>query len=229
MVGRRVSPTALRRARVVDRDQPARLPGAPPSHRRRKPLWSTYLGITGLLLLNSRSIGRRHHLVQFIEVQRVGSCRHETIDEGGGTQDRRTDQAALRSDVCDCRDCVFGAAIDLAGGQSRSERPETDAAGSAIYPQVQSLYVAFDNGDFHMVTHIIGDKSDAVRKALDAPGDAAFAVETITGGGGGRQAQWSFSVGGRCRHWTPRSDPDEFSIGAGDPGTTPPGAATSSR
>ncbi len=62
-----------------------------------------------------------------------------------------------------------------------------------FYPQVQSLYVAFDNGDFHMVTHIIGDKSDALRKALDAPNDAAFAVETISGGaGGGRQSQWSF-------------------------------------
>jgi adenylate cyclase len=62
-----------------------------------------------------------------------------------------------------------------------------------IYPQILSIYVGFDNGDFSMVTHIAGDTAAALREALRAPQDAVFANETITAEAGGqRSARWVF-------------------------------------
>jgi adenylate cyclase len=62
-----------------------------------------------------------------------------------------------------------------------------------IYPQILSLYVGFDNGDFSMVTHIAGAKADALRAALQAPQDAVFANEIVSADPAGqRTARWIF-------------------------------------
>jgi adenylate cyclase len=72
-----------------------------------------------------------------------------------------------------------------------------------IYPQILSLYVGFDNGEFFMVTHIAGEKSAALRDALHAPQNAAFADEIISADARGqRMTRWVFlaedgSVAGR--------------------------------
>ena len=61
------------------------------------------------------------------------------------------------------------------------------------YPQILSLYVGFDNGDFLMVTHIAGENSADLRAALKAPANAAFANEIIsTDTGGERKTRWVF-------------------------------------
>jgi adenylate cyclase len=61
------------------------------------------------------------------------------------------------------------------------------------YPQLLSVYVGFDNGDFFMVTHISGENSTAVRDALHAPEDAVFANEIITADpGGDRKTRWVY-------------------------------------
>jgi adenylate cyclase len=61
------------------------------------------------------------------------------------------------------------------------------------YPQILSLYVGFDNGDFFMVTHITGENSEDLRAALKAPHDAAFANEIISSDiGGERKTRWVF-------------------------------------
>jgi adenylate cyclase len=61
------------------------------------------------------------------------------------------------------------------------------------YPQVLSIYVGFDNGDFFMITHIAGEDSTAVRDALHAPQDAVFANEIITvDSGGDRKTRWVY-------------------------------------
>jgi adenylate cyclase len=61
------------------------------------------------------------------------------------------------------------------------------------YPQILSLYVGFDNGDFSMVTHIAGDKSGVLRKQLQAPPDAVFANEIVTVGPDGHaNVRWVF-------------------------------------
>ena len=62
-----------------------------------------------------------------------------------------------------------------------------------IYPQILSLYVGFDDGEFFMLTHIAGEKSDALRKALQAPAEAVFANEVITRDAAGqRTVRWVF-------------------------------------
>ena len=55
-----------------------------------------------------------------------------------------------------------------------------------IYPQILSLYVGFDDGEFFMVTHIAGEKADSLRKALQAPPEAVFANEIVTADAAGR-------------------------------------------
>jgi hypothetical protein len=60
------------------------------------------------------------------------------------------------------------------------------------YPQILSIYVGFENGDFFMMTHIVGDKGAALRKALKAPHDAVFANEIIGHNAGGRIERWVF-------------------------------------
>jgi adenylate cyclase len=61
------------------------------------------------------------------------------------------------------------------------------------YPQLLSIYVGFDNGDFFMVTHIAGENSTALRDALHAPQEAVFANEIITADpGGDRKTRWVY-------------------------------------
>jgi hypothetical protein len=57
-----------------------------------------------------------------------------------------------------------------------------------VYPQILSLYVGFDSGDFFMITHIAGDKTAALRKRLQAPSDAAFAAEVVANEAGGKRS-----------------------------------------
>ena len=62
-----------------------------------------------------------------------------------------------------------------------------------FYPQILSLYVGFDNGDFFMVSHIAGEGRARLRVVLGAPEKAAFANEIITAGkDGGRTERWIF-------------------------------------
>ena len=62
-----------------------------------------------------------------------------------------------------------------------------------IYPQILSLYVGFDSGEFFMVTHITGENRADLRAALKAPPDAVFANEIISADtGGARKARWVF-------------------------------------
>jgi adenylate cyclase len=62
-----------------------------------------------------------------------------------------------------------------------------------IYPQILSLYVGFDNGDFFMVTHIASENGAALRDTLHAPPDAVFANEIISADTtGDRKTRWVF-------------------------------------
>ena len=62
-----------------------------------------------------------------------------------------------------------------------------------IYPQILSLYVGFDTGEFFMVTHLAGENSAALRDKLRAPSDAVFANEIVSvDTAGNRKTQWVF-------------------------------------
>jgi adenylate cyclase len=62
-----------------------------------------------------------------------------------------------------------------------------------VYPQILSLYVGFDNGEFFMVTHIAGENTAPLRDMLHAPPEAAFANEIISAEtAGDRKTRWVF-------------------------------------
>jgi adenylate cyclase len=62
-----------------------------------------------------------------------------------------------------------------------------------IYPQIRSLYVGFDNGEFFMISNIGGDTAGSLRARLGAAEDAAFANKIIAADGGGALgARWIF-------------------------------------
>ncbi|MGA8759846.1 MAG: cache domain-containing protein [Stellaceae bacterium] len=61
------------------------------------------------------------------------------------------------------------------------------------YPQILSLYVGFDSGDFFMTTHMAGAKADTLRKELQAPPEAVFANEIVTANATGPpDVRWVF-------------------------------------
>ena len=101
-----------------------------------------------------------------------------------------------------------------------------------IYPQILSLYVGFDNGDFFMLTHIAGEKASALRKALQAPAEAVFANEVITTNAAGADAAGAKASapcgGSSSTRMAPSSGaailPPRPSIPVSDPGTARPSA-----
>jgi adenylate cyclase len=65
--------------------------------------------------------------------------------------------------------------------------------GLRIYPQIRSLYVGFDNGEFFMVSNIGGDAGKSLRARLGAPQDTVFANEIVNAEPDGRlKARWLF-------------------------------------
>ena len=62
-----------------------------------------------------------------------------------------------------------------------------------IYPQIRSLYVGFDSGEFFMISNIGGDANKPLRTRLAAPQDAVFANEIVDVAADGRlNTRWIF-------------------------------------
>ncbi len=61
-----------------------------------------------------------------------------------------------------------------------------------FYPQVLSLFVGFDSGDFFMLSHVAGESRARFRTALKAPENAAFANKIVTAKNGPRIERWVF-------------------------------------
>jgi adenylate cyclase len=77
--------------------------------------------------------------------------------------------------------------------REREDRTALVITGLRRYPQLFSLYVGYENGDFDMMTRVDGQERSAARKRLDAPDTAFFAHEIIrTDSDGQRRAIWSF-------------------------------------
>lgn len=165
----------------------------PENTQRADRLWPTYLGITGLLLLILVALAGGIIWYNSTKSKQLAfTAAKRTMSEA---EDKIIDRIKL---IYDPMYAIVGVAslVPQLTSPSISEDPQATALmlrALRFYPQIQSLYIGFDNGDFHMVTHITGDKSAALRAALKAPRDAAFAVENIVGTAGGlRTEQWSF-------------------------------------
>ena len=175
---------------------PQRYPSHRPEnsrHASQSRRWPTYLGITGLLLFILVGLAggiiwynsKKSSELAIAAAQRLMQEADEKI----------TDRIRL---LYDPMYAIVGIASLVPGLTTPAIKDDPSAMALLlralrIYPQILSLYVGFDNGDFFMVTHISGEKSAALRKALQAPADAVFANEIVTGNAAGqRTVRWVF-------------------------------------
>src|SRR5208283_4508147 len=165
------------------RDDPAALKSA----------WPAYLGITGLLLLiivvlaggiiwyDSRKSSELMLAAADRQIVQTGEKISERIRL---LYDPLYAIAGIASQVPDMQSVLHD--------DGRAVMPMLLRA-LHFYPQILSLYVGFDNGDFFMVTHIAGNDRARLREVLKAPGIAAFANQIITAGQDGVRAErWIF-------------------------------------
>jgi adenylate cyclase len=164
-----------------------------PRVTRSSPLWHTYVGITGLLLvivvvLTGGIIwynSKKSNQLAIAAVERLMQEAGEDI----------SDRIKL---LYDPMYAIVGIASQVPELTSPTIKDDPHAMSLTlrvlrIYPQILSLYVGFDDGDFFMVTHIAGGNSTELRAALHAPEAAAFANEIVSAGAGGeRNTRWIF-------------------------------------
>jgi adenylate cyclase len=160
---------------------------------RPRPAWRTYFGITSLLLVLVITLAGGIIWYNSKKSNELAIAAAERMMEEAGEN--------VVSHVKLLYDPIYavvriGSRVPELTSPAISEDPR---ATSLIlrelrsYPQLLSIFVGFDNGDFFMVTHIAGDNSTAVRDALHAPQDAVFANEIITADpGGDRKTRWVY-------------------------------------
>jgi adenylate cyclase len=164
-----------------------------PGSADRKRLWPTYLGISGLLLLILIALAGGIIWYNSTKSEELALSAAQRLMEEA--ESKIIERIKL---LYDPMYAIVGIAsmVPQLTAPSVGEDPQALAMlrrALRFYPQIQSLYVGFDSGDLHLVTHIAGKKSEALRASLKAPGEAAFAVERIARGDDGkRSAYWTF-------------------------------------
>jgi adenylate cyclase len=189
---------ALKDSRAQDRSRPARQSAHPRRRETRPPTWRTYLGITGLLLLLVAALvggiiwfnaKKTSELMLADAEQLMVETGQKVIERIRLLYDPIYAIVGLGADVSNL---TAPLAAEQATGNSYPALPLM-LRGLRIYPQILSLYVGFENGDFFMVTHIAGKNAANLRTALDAPPKAVFANEIIIKDGNGeRMVRWTF-------------------------------------
>jgi adenylate cyclase len=159
----------------------------------RKLAWPTYLGITALLLLFVVALAGGiiwYNSLKTTELM-VAATERQMIETG----EKISERIGLLYDP-------LYAIVAIASQVPEMKAPLHDDGHTGMpmllralrfYPQILSLYVGFDNGDFFMVSHIAGEDRSRLRIVLEAPEKAAFANEIITAGkDGARTEGWIF-------------------------------------
>jgi hypothetical protein len=181
-----ISPQPRSRAQAVKRRKD---PAA------QKLAWPTYLGITALLLLFVVALAGGiiwYNSLKTTELM-VAEAERQMIETG----EKISERIGLLYDP-------LYAIVAIASQMPELKAPLHDDGHTSMsmllqalrfYPQILSLYVGFDNGDFFMVSHISGEGRAPMRIVLDAPEKAAFANESITTGSDGvRTVRWMMTV-----------------------------------
>jgi len=158
-----------------------------------RPLWRTYVGVAGLLLVVVVALAGGIIWYNSKKSNDLAIAAAERLMVEAG--EKISDRIKL---LYDPMYAIVGIAALVPELTSPAIEEDPRAISLIlrvlqIYPQVLSLYVGFDNGDFFLVTHIAGENSAALRDVLQAPQDAAFANEIISAGAGGdRITRWIF-------------------------------------
>jgi adenylate cyclase len=164
-----------------------------PRVTRSSPLWHTYVGITGLLLVIVVALVGGIIWYNSTKSNQLAIAAAERLMQEAGED--ISDRIKL---LYDPMYAIVGIASQVPELTSPTIKDDQHAMSLTlrvlrIYPQILSLYVGFDDGDFFMVTHIAGENSAELRAALHAPEAAAFANEIVSAGADGeRSTQWIF-------------------------------------
>ncbi len=160
---------------------------------RKDRLWPTHVGIIGLLLLIL--VGLAGGIIWYNSKKSSELAVAAAARLIGEADEKITDRIKL---LYDPMFAIVGIAslVPELTAPSIKDDPRAMALflrALRIYPQIMSLYVGFDNGEFFMVTQLGGEKGRTVRTALKAPDNAAFANEIITADAAGeRSVRWVF-------------------------------------
>ena len=167
------------------RSQPAALPA--------KSAWPAYLGITALLVLIVVALAGGiiwYNLRKSTELM-LAAAERQMVETG----EKISDRIELLYDP-------LYAIVGIASQMPEIKTPLGDNGHPPMamllrvlrfYPQILSLYVGLENGDYFGVTHIAGESRARFRDAFKAPENAAFATKIITSGkDGARVESWVF-------------------------------------
>ena len=198
-------------------DQRPHSPQRPSSFRppQPRPLWQYYVGITVLLLVMVVALTGGIIWYNSKKANQLAVAATDRMMQEAG--DDITNRIKLLYDPMYAIVGIASLVPELTSPGIKDEPRAISLIRRVLetYPQILSLYVGFDNGEFFMVTHIAGENSAALRERLHAPPTAVFANEIITAdAGGGRTTRWIFlaedgSVVGRLDPTPAEFDPRE--------------------
>jgi adenylate cyclase len=190
---------ALKDSREAGRSRSAkRLATRRRPHEARPAAWRAFIGITGLLVLLIVALvggiiwfnARKTSDLMLADSERL------MIETGEKVADRISllydPVYAIVGLGTTASDLTAPLTPEQAISDSHPSRPLMVRA-LKIYPQILSLYIGFENGDFFMITHLAGRNAPTLRIALHAPPKAEFATEAIRANGDGeRIVRWAF-------------------------------------
>ena len=161
--------------------------------RQSRPLWQYYTGITALLLLMVLALtgGIIWYNSKKTNQLAIAAAERMMIEAGEDVSNR------IKL-LYDPMYAIVGISALVPELTSPAIKDDPHALALMlrilrIYPQILSLYVGFDTGEFFMVTHLAGENSATLRDKLRAPADAVFANEIVSvDAAGNRKTQWVF-------------------------------------
>jgi adenylate cyclase len=169
--------------------QPPRVSGSSTVPAAAKSVWPAYIGIIGLLVLIVAVLAGGiiwYNLRKSTDLMVAAAERH-MVETG----EKISDRIRLLYDP-------LYAIVGIASQMPDVEAPFSgnSYAGAPVllrvlsfYPQILSLYVGFDNGDFFVMTNIFGESRTRFRTALQAPDGAAFAIRIMTAASNGTRTE----------------------------------------
>ncbi|HEY1431811.1 MAG TPA: cache domain-containing protein [Stellaceae bacterium] len=178
---------------MTDQQRYSRHRPASPGAEQSRPLWHYYVGITVLLLVMVVALAGGIIWYNSKKTNQLAIAAAERMMQEAG--DDVSNRIKL---LYDPMYAIVGIASLVPELISPAIKEDPHAASLLmrvlrVYPQILSLYVGFDNGEFFMVTHIAGENSATLRDTLHAPADAAFANEIISAEtAGDRKTRWVF-------------------------------------
>ena len=171
----------------------ARTARSQPAARRAKSAWPAYLGITSLLVLIVVALAGGiiwYNLRKSTELM-LAAAEHQMVETG----EKISDRIELLYDPLYAIVGIASQVPEIKAPLGDNGHPPMSMLLRVLrfYPQILSLYVGLENGDYFGVTHIAGESRARFRDAFKAPDNTAFTNKVITSGKNGEPVEsWIF-------------------------------------